>query len=171
MKEYHFRRLGLAILFTVTLIFMMPQSGFCNGFEGGPPAGYNFFGPAILGELIITPSAELVPGDACSDDDPGTPCDMYVVFRNASCRGTSIPLLEGNGFLTDHDFADLEAENFEGYLFNQALFPDIPDKCWPQSNSSQSPAPYDNVINTITQFENSGTEIYAEVIILFVVQE
>jgi hypothetical protein len=170
MKRYYFNKFRSAVLFVASLILALPQLGFCNGFEGGPPAGYNFFGPAIVGKLTITPDPNQKM-NYCYDSDPSTACSLIIVFNEASCRGTSFPELDGSNFYTTHNFNELVSDNFEGFLFNQALFSFMPEKCWPNSESSKSPVPYDNVINSVTKFENANGIINANVVIMFIVNE
>ena len=172
MKGYSFRSFRLAILFTVSLIFMMPQLGFCNGFEGGPPPeGFRFSGPAILGKLTITPSQDNEE-NVCSDGDPGTYCELDITFYDGNCKGTSFdkgPPIKGV-FSSSRDFDALVGDDLEGAPFGQQFFGDIPENCMSQFNNSPS-YPCDVIINTVTKFNHMGTVINAEVVLLFIVAE
>ena len=172
MKKYFFRSFRLAIVFTVTLIFMMPQLGFCNAFEGGPPEGYRFSGPAILGKLIITPApdGELNPNNAeyCSDADSGTYCVLDIIFYDGNCKGTPFVGDEITGtFDSSRDFDTLVADDLEGAPFGQQFFLSIPENCMSQFYHSTSP--YDVIINTVTKFNHMGSVINAEAVLLFLI--
>ena len=172
MKRYYFRSFRLAILFTVTLIFMMPQLGFCDGFEGGPPEGYRFSGPAILGKLTITPSPDFPDNPVyCYDGDPGTYCELDVTFYDGNCKGTPFdePSITGE-FESSRDFDTLVGDDLEGAPFGQEFFSEIPVSCMSQFYQSQQ-EPYDVRINTVTKFNHMGSVINAEVVLLFLIPD
>lgn len=174
MKRYYFRSFRLAILFTVTLIFMMPQLGFNDGFEGGPPEGYHFSGPAILGKLIITPASDDVhPGNSeyCYDEDSGTYCYLDVTFYDGNCKGTPFdddPPITGV-FASSRDFDTLVGDDLEGAPMGQQFLGDIPETC--MSQFYHTTMPYDAIINTVTKFNHMESVINAEAVLLFLIPD
>lgn len=171
MKRYYFRSFRLAILFTVTLIFMMPQLGFCDGFEGGPPEGYRFSGPAILGKLIITPSPDYETNpEYCYDGLPGTYCELDVIFYDGNCKGTPFDEGEITGtFSSSRDFDTLVGDDLEGAPLGQQFLYFIPENCMSQFLHSTSP--FDVRINTVTMFNHMGSVINAEAVLLFLIPD
>ena len=155
---------------------MMPQLGFCNAFEGGPPEDSHFSGPAILGKLTITPSADdsLCEEDDCNsnrcdDDDPGTLCDLDVTFYDGNCKGSPFEDQITGIFPSSRDFNTLVADDLEGAPFGTGFYEYIPYKCMWQFEHTTTPA--DVIINTVTKFNHMGTVINAEAILLFLIAD